>query len=297
MPLQVKKRCPSCHAQVDGTTNYCPSCGHQLRTTHSLTIKCPQCHRQLDTHSTYCNYCGASLKPTHSSRRFIHFFFSLIVFLLLVLLLFLFFGVPSGVFESAPVSPDLYIPPSSLSSPEVPLVVGSPSSTTPPVVHPLIKTYDYTKSFWIHTTQNFKGAEGFGITTLEFPDTVNQCLVQGTWTVDNDPRARLPGYCDRATGSYSGYADAYRQYVTNDPDYFRWDGKINHDPLPQSYPDYFLYMMTCSTDYYRDNKNIISAYLSGFGTKNLQIEWSYKDNTNKPAVDFFGTLDCELERS
>lgn len=295
MPLQMKKRCPSCHASVSNTTNYCPSCGHHLTTSRGASLRCPTCHRQLDAHSTYCNYCGTTLKHSHSSRRVVHFFFSLIIFLLLVLLLFLFFGIPSGVFESPQPSTDTYVPIQTV--PDVDLPASPPPQPLVPQPPSARRTYEYTKSFWVRAIQNVKTAEGYGITTLAFPDPVNHCFADGTWEIDNDFRARLTGYCDRATGSFDGYADAYRQYVTNDPDYFRWDAKISQDPPPQTYDSSFLYMHTCSTDYYRDNKNVVYATISGFGTKNLQIEWFYKDNTEKPAVDFIGTLTCELERA
>lgn len=47
--------CPQCHAQVQATFNYCPTCNTKLHP------HCAQCQRTVRLNDTFCPYCGYKL--------------------------------------------------------------------------------------------------------------------------------------------------------------------------------------------------------------------------------------------
>ncbi len=47
--------CPQCHAQVQATFNYCPTCNTKLHP------HCAQCQRMVQLTDTFCPYCGYKL--------------------------------------------------------------------------------------------------------------------------------------------------------------------------------------------------------------------------------------------
>ena len=50
------QQCPQCHAQVQTTFNYCPTCNTKLHP------HCAQCQRMVRLTDTYCPYCGYKLE-------------------------------------------------------------------------------------------------------------------------------------------------------------------------------------------------------------------------------------------
>ena len=140
-------------------------------------------------------------------------------------------------------------------------------------------------------------AEGYYIKT--FPDLVQSCTLKGTWITDNDKLLRQRLYCHKAKGTFEGYADAEKQYVTNDPGYFLWEGesKSRVNPPAQYYSEYILYLNTCSNAYYTGPKYYFRGTAEGFGTKELTINWEYFDDETRPQIDITIDLDCILAKS
>ena len=290
-----KRRCPSCHTVQHTTSNFCAHCGHQLRTARPHhTRTCPHCTSTVPHGAAYCSSCGGPLRHTHK-HTFSHTLLYTIIFLLILLILFIFFSLPIGYPPSDIAVDILPAAPTPL-----PLEHTTPTTAEPTtiIVPPKQKTYEYSTTTWVHAYQNFKSSEGQGTETVTFPDTINYCKFHGNWNVDSAPTRRLTRYCNGATGTFLGYADAFTQHVTNDPDNFAWNSKTKQNPPAIDHDAFSLYMNTCSTEYYRTHSlldtNVVSARFSGFGTTTLTIDWDYRDITTKPAVDFFITLDCTL---
>lgn len=140
-------------------------------------------------------------------------------------------------------------------------------------------------------------ASAYGTYILQFPDVVESCTFDGTWITDDDPFGRQRQYCHDAMGSFHSYADAYTQYVTNDPGYFTWAGvsKPTVNPPATYYPGYVLFMNTCSNDYYRQPLYYMRAVADGFGTKDITLIWEYYDDETKPQVTFLFNATCTLQ--
>ena len=140
---------------------------------------------------------------------------------------------------------------------------------------------------------------GSDIFTKTFSSSVQSCTFVGSWITDNDLYSHN-GFCHNAKGTFEGYADAYEQYVVNDPDLFFWadlsQGQLN--PFPQRYDGYSMWMELCDDQYYRSNhipRYGVQGRIEGFGTKTLSFVWNYRDDSNaRPAVDFSFDLTCTL---
>ena len=141
--------------------------------------------------------------------------------------------------------------------------------------------------------------EGSGSLTLDLPKNVESCTFVGSWITDND-QFNQRNTCHKATGTFEGYADAYEQYVMNDPDLFYWAGQSQGqlNPSAQRYADASFWMELCDTEYYRP-KHIprygVQGRIEGFGTDTLSFAWDYKDDSNaRPHVLFMMDLTCKL---
>ena len=156
------------------------------------------------------------------------------------------------------------------------------------------QTYNFNKYSWFRAMRTTGYSDGSGSIILEFPGIVDSCQINGTYRIDDDPRSRVRQYCEGATGNLYGYADIFRQYVTNDPGSFIWDGKSRQDPIPGTHERYSIYISTCDNLFYQQRRYYVNAVLSGFRTKKLVLDWTYKDEANKPAVDVFFNLNCQV---
>lgn len=153
--------------------------------------------------------------------------------------------------------------------------------------------YDFNKYGWFRAIRTGY-AEGSGTVALEFPGNIMSCEINGTYKIDNDPRADIRQYYDGAVGSFFGYADAFRQYVTTDPAMFLWDNKVRDDPLPTMHDGSIVYIDTPDNLFYQRRRYYVSARLSGIRSRTLRLDWTYKDEANKPAVDVFFNLNCKI---
>jgi len=140
---------------------------------------------------------------------------------------------------------------------------------------------------------------GSGSEILQLPRLVQSCTFSGTWRTNNNQAFNLRRSCHEATGTFSGYADASQQYVTNDPDLFRWAGisRAALNPPAATHESYSFWMETCDSEYYtfyHTPRYIAQATISGFGTKTLHFDWIYKDRNMKPQVLFMVDLKCKL---
>ena len=173
--------------------------------------------------------------------------------------------------------------------------IGSGVECRPTRVPVESRIYNFNNYGWFTAERTTRYSDGSGTVVLEFPDEVVSCQINGTYRINDDPRARLRQYCDRATGVFDGYADVFRQYVTSDPNFFIWDGKIKQDPLPTMHDGYSIYLNTCDNLFYQKRRYYVHAKLSGFRSKILKLDWVYKDEANKPKVDVFFNLNCQLK--
>ncbi|HLC72684.1 MAG TPA: hypothetical protein VJH37_03820 [Candidatus Nanoarchaeia archaeon] len=140
---------------------------------------------------------------------------------------------------------------------------------------------------------------GSGMFTKTFPGKVDSCTFSGFWITDNNIRFNQRNQCHKATGTFSGYADLYEQYVINDPDLFRWAGisRAALNPPVATYEGYSFWMETCDNDYYSLRhipRYTTKGTISGFGTDTLAFIWDYYDQNNRPVIDFSFILDCQI---
>ena len=139
---------------------------------------------------------------------------------------------------------------------------------------------------------------GSGSEILDLPRSVTSCTFSGTWRTNNNQAFNLRRFCHRATGTFSGYADASEQYVINDPDIFRWAGisRAAMNPPVATHQGYSFWMETCDDDYYSLRhipRYTAKGTITGFGTDTLAFIWDYYDENNSPVVDFSFTLTCQ----
>ena len=297
MKKVVKTKCPTCHSTQHTKAHFCGSCGHQFTSAKQRHFRCPHCRHPVEFGHTYCLSCGGHLKMPRKHTA-THGLLYVILFLLVILVLFIFFSFPIGYTQQPSSDLRIGIPPVE------PLVsipredVDEDTPTTIYVPSPQ-KNYQYTTTTSVPTSQNIKTTRGSGTKIIQFPDIVQECSYEGRWEIDSAPLRRQTRACNNAMGTFVGYADLYTQYLTNDPGVATWDTKVPTNPPSQDYDGFFLYMNTCSTEYYRTHgildTNAISARISGFGTTQLAIDWTYRDITTKPDVRFFITLDCALQ--
>ena len=140
---------------------------------------------------------------------------------------------------------------------------------------------------------------GEGSETLQLPGKVKSCTFTGTWITDNNQKFNQRNSCHNAKGTFSGSADAYQQYVINDPDLFNWADLYQPqlNPPATTYQDYSFWMELCDSEYYSPRhtpRYLATARLSGFGTNTLQFYWSYEDHDMKPQILFMIDLKCKL---
>lgn len=57
-PIRTSGRCPKCGKPVVLNTNFCPSCGHNLK----IPSICPECSAPVLAGTNFCTKCGASIK-------------------------------------------------------------------------------------------------------------------------------------------------------------------------------------------------------------------------------------------
>ena len=140
---------------------------------------------------------------------------------------------------------------------------------------------------------------GHGSETLLLTQSVKSCTFSGTWRTNNNQAFNLRRSCHKATGTFSGYADASEQYVVNDPDLFRWAGisRAAMNPPVATHQGYSFWMETCDSEYYtlhHTPRNTVKGTITGFGTKTLHFDWTYQDRDMKPQVLFMIDLTCKL---
>ena len=56
--LKIRKECPSCHAEIDANSDYCPKCGVNL----NGQIECDYCGHLNPFDAESCENCNANLK-------------------------------------------------------------------------------------------------------------------------------------------------------------------------------------------------------------------------------------------
>ncbi len=174
----------------------------------------------------------------------------------------------------------------------------SPSQPIPIISKPATSIFTTTADFRTYSRET-SYSRGSGNFIRIFPAPVESCTFSGSWITDND-LFNHNGFCHRARGTFEGYADAYEQYVTNDPDLFYWAdlSQPQLNPPAQRHADSSFWMELCDDEYYRSNhapRYGVQGRIEGFGTKTLSFVWDYFDDSNaRPAVDFNFALTCVL---
>ncbi len=168
-----------------------------------------------------------------------------------------------------------------------------------------IQTVTFTKHYSLLTKPDLGRPRGEGTETIELNQEPESCTVDGMWRTDNSPfglQGHIGGftqYCDKATGTFTGYVDKNQQYVNNDADIFRWAGprELEFNPPPQRFDGWFLYMYTCDWQYYRmdargSKRYYVRAQVVDF-SKNMKVHWEYLNDDTHPVIDFIFTLTCK----
>ena len=145
-----------------------------------------------------------------------------------------------------------------------------------------------------------KNTNGKGdlILEIETPIKPSSCEISGEWVTDNNPLNGIRRYCDRASGSFTGYVDRYNQYVENDANSFRWAGPAQSEfnPIIEKSNGYIINMYTCDNQYYRTDGRGRRYYVRGRVidfSKNMKIHWEYYNDDTHPAVDFIFDISCK----
>lgn len=162
-----------------------------------------------------------------------------------------------------------------------------------------LETTEYTRRmfFRIEEKHRRERSEGtFHVTGMG--GTPVACKFEGEWITDN--RASSTGstlYCDKAKGTFSGYADLGIQTTTADPAAFRWKGGTGSyifDPVKYKEEGYFFSAYTCDSRNYDDKEHYARAYIKNFETDGILIQWEYFNDETSPAVDVIFDLTCDI---
>lgn len=174
-----------------------------------------------------------------------------------------------------------------------------PSPVTPAVSD----LYSYTKKAQFSTESQFGRPEGTGTVSVSFPDSVVSCEVNGTFFMDDGGRKMgkatigIQEYCHGATGTLSGVLTGLRQWVMVDPSRFRWDDGMVIDPPPSTYEGYLAYVPTCDLQYQTKQRYYTTVVARGLGTRELVLDWYYKNDDTQPRVNFDLDFRCLLRRA
>ncbi len=177
----------------------------------------------------------------------------------------------------------------------------SVSCSGKPVVKPVVpgdKYSTYQKNFWfIARTRGGASSDGKGVEYIEFPGKVRNCEINGKWiTRKENNRFSGEGACDDAEGIFFGEADLYGQSVFSDPSNFWWAGfeAPMFDPEGAAHEGYGVYLDLCDTSYLTGPRNYVRGRFSGFGTKEIALDWEYYSRYPKPEVDIIIDLKCQV---
>ena len=279
----MTKQCPRCEKHVEALANFCKHCGADIASfIRKIEKKCKTCKAFIDPLAKFCNFCGDDLeKLAHMGNL------GLVILIALLTAIvvggaFLIYGFTVKVPYTATIP---YT------------ILETYEENVPVVVERCTSESQFNHKADFRAQPNYLKNQGFGLLSLKFPDVVNKCKIGGYWITDNHLYLQPNQYCHEARGNIEGYADRFTQFTVNDAEAFDWRGigQSNlFDPAAERFDGYAAYTYLCDIRGYDQKTHYARARVSGFGTKNLIINWEYFDDNTRPAVDFHIEFSCDL---